>query len=481
VIMRIATTCGRPLVYGAFCFLDAGISMRKFRWFVAALLLPASMAVLPSPAQAAAPNLAVTAATPAEGTYYAVTPDRLLDTRTGNGAPQAPLGPGGVLHLQVAGRGGVPATGVSAVVLNMTVTQPTAASFLTVYPTGVPRPTASNLNFVAGWTGANAVTVALGTDGMVDIYSPSGSTHVIADVVGYYAAPGASFAAGGQYHPFVPERMIDTREEAEGPLPAGYYIPVVVDFGADANSHISAFAVNVTAVDPAGPGFLTTWSGQGSHPGTSTLNFTPHTIVPNMAIVPAAGCTLDPSCYGYPMIAVYNGSGAPTDVLVDIFGIYDDGSLVGGLRFHALTPTRIADTRSAFGAPGALGPATTAAITTPDAIADADTAALALNVTAVSPTASTYLSVWPAGLPGVDRPVVSNLNPTAGQVVPNAVQTRIGPSKQFNVFNLAGSVHVVVDVCGVFKASPAATQTPGATASRTSLDATTIPAAYVKL
>ena len=50
----------------------------------------------------------------------------------------------------MTGRGGLPATGVGAVVLNVTATGPTAQGYLTVYPTGGTRPTASNLNFMPG-------------------------------------------------------------------------------------------------------------------------------------------------------------------------------------------------------------------------------------------------------------------------------------------------------------------------------------------
>ena len=61
-------------------------------------------------------------------------PSRILDTRTGNGAPLAPVGPGAFINLQVTGRGGVPALGVSAVALNVTVTNPTLGGYLTIYP-----------------------------------------------------------------------------------------------------------------------------------------------------------------------------------------------------------------------------------------------------------------------------------------------------------------------------------------------------------
>ena len=68
-----------------------------------------------------------------------------------------PLGPGATMNLQVTGQGGIPATGVSAVVLNVTATEPTALSFLTAWPTGQARPQVSNLNLGRGHTAADMV------------------------------------------------------------------------------------------------------------------------------------------------------------------------------------------------------------------------------------------------------------------------------------------------------------------------------------
>src|SRR5262249_59435927 len=84
------------------------------------------------------PRSAEQSATPSQplSLYFPLVPARVLDTRSGNGAPVAPLGAGASLDLQVTGRGGVPA-GATAVVLNVTVTNPTAQSFLTAWPTGV--------------------------------------------------------------------------------------------------------------------------------------------------------------------------------------------------------------------------------------------------------------------------------------------------------------------------------------------------------
>jgi hypothetical protein len=90
------------------------------------------------------------------------------------------------MTLSVLGRGGVPAAGVGAVLLNVTVTNPTAASYVTVWPDGEPRPTASSLNMVAGQTVPNLVAARLGAQGQVDLFNFTGSTDLIADVVGWF-------------------------------------------------------------------------------------------------------------------------------------------------------------------------------------------------------------------------------------------------------------------------------------------------------
>jgi hypothetical protein len=64
------------------------------------------------------------------------------------------------VSLQVAGAGGVPAGGVSAVVLNVTVTAPSAASFVSVFPDGTARSSASNVNFAAGQTISDLVVTS---------------------------------------------------------------------------------------------------------------------------------------------------------------------------------------------------------------------------------------------------------------------------------------------------------------------------------
>jgi hypothetical protein len=84
---------------------------------------------------------------------------------------------------------GNPVTGVSAVVINVTVTDTTAPSFLTLWPDGSAQPGSSDLNWVAGQTVPNLVVVKLGPDSAFDVYNSSGSTDVIIDLVGIYGGP----------------------------------------------------------------------------------------------------------------------------------------------------------------------------------------------------------------------------------------------------------------------------------------------------
>ena len=74
----------------------------------------------------------------------------------------------------------------SAVVLNVTVADTTAASYLTVWPDGAAQPNASDLNWAAGLTVPNLVVVKVGPNGKIDLFNPAGSTNVIIDVVGWY-------------------------------------------------------------------------------------------------------------------------------------------------------------------------------------------------------------------------------------------------------------------------------------------------------
>ncbi|MEV4480222.1 choice-of-anchor D domain-containing protein [Micromonospora coxensis] len=385
------------------------------------------------------------------GTYYPVGPSRLMDTRSGLGTAKAKIGPDRKVDLQVTGRGGVPSSGVGSVVLNVTVVNPTSASFLTAYPAGEARPTASSINFPAKWLGSNNVTVKIGSGGKVSVYNRTGYTDVVVDVVGWYAGTNVvatSHGMGGQYHPFVPTRLIDTREGG-GALPGGWSITGWVNFNEPLRSRVRAFVLNITAVSPKASGFLTAWQGGPEVPVSSTVNYTAGKVVPNLAVVQSAPCYYDfcGDAWGAPSYEVYTS--ATSHIVVDLVGVIDDGTVADGLRFTPRSPLRIADSRINQGISGALPPNGIREVTAPSSVVTDATQVLAMNVTAVAPTNNTVITVWPAGF-GAPKPSASNLNPAAGQTVSNAVMGIIGPQDSFNVHNHAGSTHLVADVVGRF-------------------------------
>lgn len=150
------------------------------------------------------------AASGTESLFVPIAPCRLADTRPGtdNVGPRAtPLAADETYTPQVHGTNGrctIPAT-ATAISLNVTVANPSAASFLTVFPPDQPRPLAASLNWVAGQAPTpNAVTGTLSADGRIGLYNLSGTVDVIADIVGYYVPGTGSPGPAGPTGPTGP-------------------------------------------------------------------------------------------------------------------------------------------------------------------------------------------------------------------------------------------------------------------------------------
>ena len=387
--------------------------------------------------------------------FSPLVPPRLLDTRAGAstfdglGRPAKPLAPADTMNLQVLGRGGVPSTGVSAVVLNVTVASPSAPSFLTIWPSGTGRPSASNLNFVAGQIVPNLVVAKVGVAGNVSIFNLSGSVDVIADVAGY-------FPDSDGFVPLVPARLLDTRPDLPtidglgrpgAPIGPSQSIDVqVINRGGVPSGGVDSVVLNVTATNPTANSFLTVWPAGQPRPVASNLNTVPGQTVPNLVVakVGASG-----------NVSIYNLAGS-VDVIVDIAGYFP----IGG-SFVALQPARLMETRPGETvAPGATNKGTPLgagqtfdlAVTGIGGVPASRVSAVVLNVTAVHPSGPSFVTVWPTGVP---RPNASNLNLTGiGQVVPNLVVARVGAGGKVSIFNLSGNTDLIVDVAGYFVEEP---------------------------
>ncbi len=196
-------------------------------------------------------------------------------------------GTGAPVTLSVFGKGGVPASGVGAVALNVTVVageNPTiGGGFVTVFPCGT-RPDASNLNFTAGQTIPNSVIAPLSASGTVCFYV-YGTAHLLADVSGWVPA-------GAGFNPLTPVRILDTRGGAKVGNAAGTGAPVTLSVfgkGGVPASGVGAVALNVTVVAGENPtiggGFVTVFPC-GTRPDASNLNFTAGQTIPNSVIAP---------------------------------------------------------------------------------------------------------------------------------------------------------------------------------------------------
>jgi len=366
-------------------------------------------------------------------TFVPLTPTRILDTRSGLGAPKARVSAGGVVKLKVAGVGGVPASGVTAVVMNVTAVAPSAASYITVYPDGQSLPAASNLNVAKGQTLPNLVTVPV-INGTVDLRNAAGAVDLLADVTGYYTASGT----GSALQTLDPTRILDTRSGLGAPkarVNSGGVVKLkVAGVGGVPSTGVTAVVMNVTAVNPAGGGFLTVYPDGQPLPTVSNLNFVTGKTVANLVIVPVINGTVD-----------FRNSGGTIDLLADVTGYFSSG----GYGFHTAGPVRLMDTRSGAGVrSGPVGPGATVALTVvgADGVPAVGVTAVVLNVTAVQPTGSSYLTVFPDGDP---RPTASDLNFASGQTIANLVVVPVVNGK-VDFYNSTGSVQVLADLDGYF-------------------------------
>ena len=331
-------------------------------------------------------------------------------------------------------------------VLNITAVNPQSGGYVTLWPAGADVPPTSNLNYAAGVTAPNLVTVGLGIDGVVLLGNAFGRTDVIVDVAGWFD-DGSGVAGGTEYHPLAPTRVVDTRNGTGGfssPLGGGQWIDVPMkDNGSGVPAgNVTAVALNVTVTDTTSGGYLTVSPTGGPRPLASNLNWNAGVTVPNMVIAKL-------SADGY--LNVFNSQGS-TDVIIDVVGWFDDGSTTegaGGL-FHPVTPDRVLDTRDGTGAAAApvlQGQSINVHFAGAGGVPASGASAVLVNTTVTNTSSWGFLTVWPDG---VSRPTASNLNWVQGQTIPNLVLTPLSPSGWARVYNANGSTDVIGDVAGWF-------------------------------
>ena len=249
---------------------------------------------------------------PGAGTVTALSPARLLDTRNGTGAPAARLRGGTVLPLAVAARGGVPATGAGAVVLNVTAVGGSSSGYVGVSPKDPGPGTASSLNWATGETIANLVVVGVSPAGTVDLrVTTPGSVDLVADVVGWVGAgaPAGSWVLGAVR----PGRVLDSRTDAGGlPMTSNQRRTLLLAGTAGLPSAgMGAALLNVTVTGATYSGHLEAFQSLAGLPPSSSLNFEKGRTKASQLVVPVDE-------YGRADLAVSPGGSA--HVVVDVTG-----------------------------------------------------------------------------------------------------------------------------------------------------------------
>jgi streptogramin lyase len=362
--------------------------------------------------------------------FHPLSPTRLLDSRGPVGGWSGPVTAGAPRTLDLSSIVALPDR-LAAVVLNVTVTESTADSFLTAFPAGGSPPTASNLNFAKGQTVANLVTVAVSPEDAVAFATATGSTHVVVDVVGYYGDNPAD-----RFNAVDPTRILDSRVGPgfTGPVVAGWprILQVTSPTGA-VPATADAVVMNVTVTGGTQNSFLTAYPAYQPPPIASNLNFGAGETRANLVTVKLS---VDGS------VRLANAVGS-VDVVADVVGYFDHTQ---GDLFHSVVPTRMLDSRTATG--GWNGPVAAGAPRALDLRSGpggATSTAVVANVTVTESTLPTYVTVTPTG---VDGGGTSNVNAAARQTIANLVTTKVGAAGSITLQTNTGTTHVVLDLFG---------------------------------
>ena len=350
-----------------------------------------------------------------------LTPVRFADTRPGWVAADklfygtGPVPAGGVVQVQIAGRGAVP-VGAKAVVANVTLVGAAAAGFATVFPCGTV-PNASSVNYLAltNEAVANEVIAKLSPTGSICVYT-SAQANVLVDVAGYVPAT-------SDFVSLTPVRLVDTRPT---PVVAGGTLEVPIAGRGGVPVGAKAVVANVTLVGAAAAGFATVFPC-GTVPDASSVNYLALT---NEAVANEVIAKLSPTG----SICVYTS--AQANVLVDVAGYVPATS-----DFVSLTPVRLVDTRPT---PVVAGGTLEVPIAGRGGVPVGAKAVVA-NVTLVGAAAAGFATVFPCGT--VPDASTANYRGAPNEAVANEVIAKLSPTGSICVYTNAAA-NVLVDVVG---------------------------------
>ena len=215
--------------------------------------------------------------------------------------------------------------------------------------------------------------------------------------------PASSEPNGLALTAIAPQRLVDTRLGIGGQTrqPPGGIVRVPIAGRSGVPADAEAVVANITIVGPDGPGYATVYPCTAQVPDVSVLNHATAQTVANGAIA-----TLSPAGE----VCIYTFAAA--DILVDVTGWLGPS---GASRMVPVGPTRAVDTRSGTGGSRRVAAGSTTVFDLGSALPSQSTA-IALNLTAVSPSAAGYMTAYPCRRA---RPNTSSVNFAAGETRPN--------------------------------------------------------------
>ena len=288
----------------------------------------------------------------------------------------------------MTGAFGVPASGVSAVVLNVTAIDHTAATYVTVYPAGSTRPTRlQHQRRHRSHPGQPGHRPGRCRRRRVTLYNNAGNTDLIVDLTGY-------LVTGSSYTGQSPARILDTRSPS-APLAAHGTRNVQVTGHGGVPSGVTSVVLNLTGLSSTQGGYLTVYPTGTARPTTSNLNLAAHQTAAVLVVAKLSSAG---------QLTLYS-NGGPTNVILDVAGWF-----TGSSDYTSLNPVRLLDSRlttsTAFGTDYQMQVSGLGGV-------PASAGAVVLSVTATSPTSAGTVTVH-AG--GTKLPETTNINAATGGV-----------------------------------------------------------------
>ncbi|MEV0809800.1 hypothetical protein [Micromonospora sp. NPDC050200] len=400
---------------------------RPARLVLAALLAAAAVAFTPT-----APAAHADAAGQG-GDYVPLSSvSKVLDTRDGTGGATGVRGAASTTVFPVLGAGGVPATGVSSVMVRIATLAPTAPTFLIMWPDGQTKPVTTTLSVGTGEDLSTMAAVDVGDNGKIAVFNNAGKTGIVVEVQGYFKSSLGS--TGGGFVPLQHARLIDTRSgtgTSAGALAAGASRTITLTGGV-IPAGAAAAAVNVATPNATTAGWLAVAPAGGTaRPLMNYESGSTHTFAP-----------LKLSADG--KVTVTNKGPAAVDLMMHVEG-YWSASPTQGAGYHNVGK-RLLNTRTAgAGLPLAAGATVDVQVSGTNGLPTRGVAGAQLGVT-VTPEAAGYLKAWPVGQTEAS---LTLMDFKAGAWRSQGMIVKPGTDGKIRFRNGSGStIHFIVDLQG---------------------------------